>query len=86
MERRGRKGSSCARSEEMERAGDRWEKMAGYFSTGQSPQRAVVLMEEEKERLLSQSTDPMYPSAKFNFLLRQCQRLSSARMTDCDER
>jgi hypothetical protein len=23
--------------------------MAGYFSTGQSPQRAVVLMEEEEE-------------------------------------
>jgi hypothetical protein len=23
--------------------------MAGYYSTGQSPQRAVVLMEEEEE-------------------------------------
>jgi hypothetical protein len=23
--------------------------MAGYFSTGQSPQRAVVLMEEEEQ-------------------------------------
>jgi hypothetical protein len=23
--------------------------MAGYFSTGQSPQRAVLLMEEEEE-------------------------------------
>jgi hypothetical protein len=49
MERRGRKGSSCARSEEMERDGDRQEKMAGYCSTCQSPQRAVVLMEEEEE-------------------------------------
>ena len=49
MERRGRKGSPCARSEEMERAGDRQEKMAGYCSTVQSPQRAVVLMEEEEE-------------------------------------
>jgi hypothetical protein len=47
MERRGRKGSSSARSVEMERAGDRQEKMAGYCSTGQSPQRAVVLMEED---------------------------------------
>jgi hypothetical protein len=51
MERRGRKGSSSARSEEMERVGDRYEKMAGYCSTGQSPQRAVVLMEEEEEFL-----------------------------------
>jgi hypothetical protein len=30
----------------MERPGDRQKKMAGYCSTGQSPQRAVVLMEE----------------------------------------
>jgi hypothetical protein len=29
MERRGRKGSSSARSVEMERVGDRYEKMAG---------------------------------------------------------
>jgi hypothetical protein len=49
MERRGTKGSSCARSEEMERAGDRLKQMAEYCSTGQSPQRAVVLMEEEEE-------------------------------------
>ena len=47
MERRGRKGPSCARSEEMERASDRQKKMAGYCSTGQSPQRAVVVIEEE---------------------------------------
>jgi hypothetical protein len=33
----------------MERVGDRYKKMAGYFSTGQSPQRAVVLMEEEED-------------------------------------
>jgi hypothetical protein len=31
----------------MERVGEREEKMAGYCSTGQSPQRAVMLMEEE---------------------------------------
>ena len=37
----------------MERAGDRQKKMAGYCSTGQSPQRAVVLMEEE-ELIISQ--------------------------------
>jgi hypothetical protein len=32
----------------MERVGDRYEKMEGYGSTGQSPQRAVVPMEKEK--------------------------------------
>jgi hypothetical protein len=32
----------------MERVGDRWEKMEGYCSTGQSPQRAVVPVEEEE--------------------------------------
>jgi hypothetical protein len=49
MERKSRKGSSSARSEEMERAGDRWERMAGYCWIGRSPQRAVVLVEEEEE-------------------------------------
>jgi hypothetical protein len=33
----------------MERVGDRWEKMEGSCSTGQSPQRVVVPMEEEEE-------------------------------------
>jgi hypothetical protein len=33
----------------MERAGDRWEKMEGSCSTGQSLQRAVVPVEEEEE-------------------------------------
>jgi hypothetical protein len=42
-----RKRSSSAGSEKMERAGDRQEKMEGYCSTGQSPQWAVVPMEEE---------------------------------------
>jgi hypothetical protein len=32
----------------MERVGDRWEKMEGYCSTGQSPPWAVVPMEEEE--------------------------------------
>jgi hypothetical protein len=31
----------------MERIGDRWEKMEEYCSTGQSPQRAVMPVEEE---------------------------------------
>jgi hypothetical protein len=34
----------------MERVGDRWGKMQGYGSTGQSSQRAVVPMEEEEEK------------------------------------
>jgi hypothetical protein len=33
-----------------ERVGDRWEKMEGSCSTGQSPQRAVVPVEEEEGR------------------------------------
>jgi hypothetical protein len=32
----------------MERVGDRWGKMEGYCSTGQSPQQAEVPMEEER--------------------------------------
>ena len=35
--------------------GESWRqigKMAGYFSTGQSPQQAVVLMEEEEDPIL----------------------------------
>jgi hypothetical protein len=33
----------------MERVGDRWEKMEGSCSTDQSPQWAVVPVEEEEE-------------------------------------
>jgi hypothetical protein len=33
----------------MERVGDRWEKMEGYCSTGQSPQWTVVPVEEEED-------------------------------------
>ena len=43
------KRSSGAGSEKMERAGGRQEKMEGHCSTGQSPQWAVVPMEEEEE-------------------------------------
>jgi hypothetical protein len=49
MERGSRKRPSSAGSEKMARVGDRWGKMEGYCSTGQSPQWAVVPMEEEKE-------------------------------------
>ena len=47
MERRNRKRSSNTRSEEVERVGNREEKMAGHCSTGQGPQQTLVLMEEE---------------------------------------
>ena len=49
MERRSRKRSSSAGSAKTERVGDRQGKMERYCSTGQSPQRAVVPMEEEEE-------------------------------------
>ena len=45
MERGSRKRSSSAGSEKMERVGGRQEKI-GHCSTGQSPQWAVVPMEE----------------------------------------
>jgi hypothetical protein len=34
----------------MERVGDRWEKMEGYCSTGQSQQWAVVPVEKKKKK------------------------------------
>jgi hypothetical protein len=37
----------------MERVGDRWEKMEGSCSTGQSQQWAVVPVEEEEEEVFS---------------------------------
>ena len=46
MERRSRKIYSSAGSEKMERVGYRQGKMEGYFSIGQSPEWAVVPMEE----------------------------------------
>ena len=46
MERGSRKRSSSVGSEKMERVGGRGEKMEGHCSTGQSPQWAVVPMEE----------------------------------------
>jgi len=44
MKRGSRKRSSSAGSEKMERVGGRWER---HCSTGQSPQWAVMPMEEE---------------------------------------
>ena len=49
MERGSRKKSSSGGSEKMERVGGRQEKMEGYCSTVQSPQWAVVPIEEEEE-------------------------------------
>jgi hypothetical protein len=49
MDRRGGKRSSSAGNEKTERVGDRQGKMERYFSTCQSPQRAVAPTEEEKE-------------------------------------
>jgi len=49
MERGSRKRSSSAGSKKMERVGGRWgKKMEGHCSTDQSPQWAVVPMEEEE--------------------------------------
>ena len=48
MERGSRKRSSRAGSEKMERVGGRQEKI-GHCSTGRSPQRVVVPMEEEEQ-------------------------------------
>jgi hypothetical protein len=39
----------------MERVGDREEKIEGSCSTGQSPQRAVVPVEEEEEAVIHNS-------------------------------
>ena len=47
MEKGSRKRSSSAGNEKMERVGGRQEKMEGHFSTCQSPQWAVVPVEEE---------------------------------------
>jgi hypothetical protein len=57
----------------MERVGDRWEKMEGSCSTGQSPQWAVVPVEEEEEE------EEEYNSCAFTSgspTLQFCSRLS----------
>jgi hypothetical protein len=50
VERGSRKRSSSGGNEKMERVGGKWEKVEGHCSTGQSPQWAVVPVEEEKEK------------------------------------
>jgi hypothetical protein len=50
IERRSRKKSSSAGSEKMERVSDRQGKIEKYCSTGQSPQRAVASIKEEKKK------------------------------------
>jgi hypothetical protein len=40
----------------MARVGDRWEKMEGSCSTGQSPQWAVVPVEEEEKCVIEYIT------------------------------
>jgi len=50
-ERRSGKRSSSVGSEKIERVGDRQGQMERYFSTGQSPQRAVAPTEEEEDSL-----------------------------------
>jgi len=57
MKRGSRKRSSSAGSDKMERVGDRYEKMEGRCSTGQSPQRAVVPMEEEEDKIENNGMD-----------------------------
>jgi len=49
MGRESRKRSSSAGSKKMERVCGRYEKMEGHCSIGQSPQWAVVPMEEEDD-------------------------------------
>ena len=52
MERGSRKISSTARREKIDRVGGRYKKIERYCVTGQSPQRAVVPMEEEEEEVV----------------------------------
>jgi hypothetical protein len=54
--RKSKEGKSWVDLMMMERVGDRWEKMEGSCSTGQSPQRAVVPVEEEEEDLCFMTT------------------------------
>ena len=49
MERRSGKRSLSVGSEKMQRVAERYGQMERYYSTGQSPQRAVAPTEEEEE-------------------------------------
>jgi hypothetical protein len=50
MERRSGNRSSSIGNEKMDRVGDRQGQMERYCSTGQSPQQAVELTEEEEAK------------------------------------
>jgi hypothetical protein len=52
----------------MERAGDRYEKMEGSCSTGQSPQLSVVPVEEEEEEKDEEEEDEEEVTAMFTEL------------------
>ena len=66
MERGNRKRTSSAGSEKMERVGSRLEKMEGHCSTGQSPQWAIVSMEEEEEDTTIMAKDKLVRSPREN--------------------
>ena len=53
--RTGRDEKKGKTQEKMERFGGRWEKMEGHCLTDQSPQWAVVPMEEEEEELYTKN-------------------------------
>ena len=69
MERGRRKRSSSAGSEKMERVGDRQGRMEGYCSTGQSPQWAVVPMEEEEEEWYTETMVPSDHTTKCHMVI-----------------
>jgi hypothetical protein len=49
-----------------ERVGDRWEKMEGSCSTGQSPQWAVVPVEEEEVTIFKKYKSNLNKIKKFS--------------------
>jgi hypothetical protein len=51
----------------MERVGDRWEKMDESCSTGQSPQWAVVPVEEEENTCINAAGNAQKRNAKENY-------------------
>jgi hypothetical protein len=53
----------------MERVGDRWEKMEESCSTGQSPQWAVVPVEEEEEEEVDKIIKRIYKKCRDIFFI-----------------
>jgi hypothetical protein len=62
--RKSKKGKSWVDLTMMERAGDRMEKMEGSCSTGQSPRRAVVPVEEEEVTQFQPRLKETYPFSR----------------------